>query len=145
GGTRLGADDRVDRVLEDQNTVGYPDRQRAARTAFTDHDADGRHPQPAHAPDALGDDPRLPLLLCSQAGVRPGSVDEADDGQPELVGQVEHAHGLPVPARMTHAEVARDVLFGVASLLLNDDDDLSAVEYREAGHHGRVVTERAIT
>src|SRR5690606_2433049 len=101
--------------------------------------------EPAHALYAGSDHPRLPLLLRGQPGVRPRRVDEADDRQAELVRQIEHAHGLAVAARVAHAEVARDVLLGVAALLLADDDDLPAAELSQARDHRGVIAEGPVS
>src|SRR5690606_29907120 len=112
--------------------------------ALADHDRDGRHLEPAHTLDAGRDDPGLPLLLGGEARVGAGRANAAHHGQAELVRQPEHAHGLAVAARVAHAEVPRDVLLGVATLLLADDHHLAAVELGQTGDHRRVVAERAV-
>src|SRR5688572_32968032 len=47
--------------------------------------------------------------------------------------------GLAIPLGMRHAEVARDLLTRVASLLMADDHHRLALEARQAADDGRIV------
>ena len=60
-------------------------------------------------------------------------------GVPNLLGELHEAERLAVALGVRHAEVARDVLAGVAPLLVADDDHGRAVEAREAADDGLVV------
>ena len=56
-------------------------------------------------------------------------------------GQLHHALRLPVPLRVSHAEVAELLLLGAAALLVTHHAYALSVEAREAGDHGGVVAE----
>src|SRR4029450_9167867 len=71
-------------------------------------------------------------------------VDEGDDGLAELVGELHEPEGLAIALRVRHAEVARDVLAGVAALLVPEHHHRLALEDREAAHDGEIVAEDAV-
>src|SRR5262249_12260149 len=86
----------------------------------------------------------LPALLGAQPWIRARRIDERDDRLAELLGQLHQAKRLAVSLRMRHAEVARDLLPGVAPLLMSDDDQAPIIEARQAPDDGRVVTVDAV-
>ena len=84
-------------------------------------------------------------LFRAEPRVGAGRVDEGDDRLAELGPQLHEAQGLAVSLGVRHAEVARDVLPGVAPLLVPDGHDRVALEAREPAHDGLVVAEDAIS
>ena len=125
----LGADDRVDRVLEGHDHVADGDRERAARAALAGDDGDDRRPQAGHQRRSSGRSPRPCRAPRTPApGWAPGHVDEGHDRQAEPLGQLHHPHRLAIALGVGHAEVAPDVLVGLGALLLADDHDRPTVD-----------------
>jgi hypothetical protein len=80
----------------------------------------------------------------SRPGIGAGGVDEAEDGQAELVRHFHQAQRLAVALGVGAAEVAFQIAFGVAALLRADDHDGFALEVGEAADDGPVVAEKAV-
>jgi hypothetical protein len=97
-----------------------------------------------HRGEAGPDGLALPALLGADPGVGPRRVDEREDGEAELVRQLVHAAGLPVPLRVRLAEVSRHLLLGAAPLLVADDDHAAPAVGREAAHDRGVLGEAAV-
>ncbi|CUJ22821.1 Uncharacterised protein [Achromobacter sp. 2789STDY5608633] len=143
-GAAFGRDHRVGGVLQHQHRVAHGDRQRAARTAFTDDGDDHGHLQLGHGVQVVADGFGLAALLGADAGIGARGVDEGEHGNAELLGQAHQAQGLAVAFRTRHAEVARGALLGVAALLVADHHAGRAVEARQAAHDGLVVGVHAV-
>ena len=90
--------------------------------------------------DRLGD----AALLGLDARVRRRRVDEHDDRPAELLGQLHHAQRLAVALGPRVAEVAEDLLLGVAALLVADDQHRLPLVVGEAGDDGVIVGEAAV-
>src|SRR5262249_33742067 len=86
---------------------------------------------------------RLAALLGTDPGIGARRVDERDDRRPELVGEAHETERFSISLGMGHAEVARDVLAGVAALLVTQRDHGPPLEAREPAHEGLVVAEDA--
>src|SRR5262249_18566610 len=94
--------------------------------------------------EAGGDSLGLAALLGADARVGAGGVDEAEERDAELIGHAHEPLRLAVALGAGHAEVAVEVLLGVAALLLAEHDQRAAVEAGEAADDRRVVAEAAI-
>ena len=68
------------------------------------------------AADRLG----LAALLGADAGIGAGRVDEGEERQLELLGELHQAQRLAIALGARHAEVAQRALLGVAALLVAD-------------------------
>ena len=121
-----------------------PERQRAAAAAFADADDDHGHGEARHLAEVAGDGFGLAALLGVDAGIGAGGVEEGDDRAAELAGDLHGAEGLAIALGLGHAEVAEELLFGVAALLLADEHDGAAFELRHAGDDGGIVGEGAV-
>src|SRR5437899_2385526 len=137
--TPLRRDHRVDRVLEHEDPIAHPDRERAPATALPRDDGDDGRTEGGHLAEVPCDRLRLAPLLGADAGVRAGRVDEAEDRLAELLGELHEAERLAIALGVRHAEVARDLLTRVAPLLVADDDDPLSLEPRQATDDRRVV------
>src|SRR2546428_234074 len=135
----LRRDHRVDRVLEHEDPIAHPDRERAPATALPRDDGDDGRTEGGHLAEVPCDRLRLAPLLGADAGVRAGRVDEAEDRLAELLGELHEAERLAIALGVRHAEVARDLLTRVAPLLVVDDDDPLPLEPRQATDDRRVV------
>jgi hypothetical protein len=85
-----------------------------------------------------------PRSSAPRPGHAPGGVDERDHRDRELLGELHEPQRLAVALGVGHAEVAREVLLGVAAALVADDHHALAVEPREAADDGAVVAEGAV-
>ena len=85
-----------------------------------------------------------PRSSAPRPGIGAGRVDERDDGLAELGRELHQPERLAVALGVRHAEVARDVLAGVAPLLVADHHHRLAVEAGEAAHDRLVVAEDAV-
>ena len=65
-------------------------------------------------------------------------------GRRNFVGQPHQPHGFAVALRFGHAEIALQLLLGVAALLMADDHHGPAVEEGHAGDDGGVVAKSAV-
>ena len=135
----FGRDHRVRRVLQHQRDVADRDRERAARPAFADDGDDDRRAQAGHLVEVAADRLRLPALLGADAGIRAGRVDEREQRQAELLRELHQAQRLAIALGPRHAEVAVDLLLGVAALLVADHHAGLAVEAREPADDRRIV------
>ena len=144
GRAALGTDDRVGRVLKHHHGVGDGDRERAARAALANHAGDDRHVEGGHRVDVVADGLGLAALLGVDAGIGARGIDEGDDGQAELLGELHEAQGLPVALGTGHAEVAAGALAQRAALLVADHDDVHVGEAGETAHDRLVVRKGAV-
>ena len=144
GRAALGRDDAVDRVLLHQHAVADGDAERAAAAALPRHDDDDRHVEHRHLAQVVGDGLGDAALLRLDARVGRRRVHEDDDRPPELLGEAHHADRLAVALRAGVAEVAVDLLLGVAPLLVPHHAHRLAVVVGKAGHDGVVVAEAAV-
>ncbi len=139
GGTALGADDRINGVLQHDHLVAHADGQRAARAAFANDGGDDGHLKLRHLEDVAADGFGLAALFGVDAGVGTGRVHEREHGQLEFFGRLHETQGLAVALGLAHAEVAHGALFGVAALLLAQHHAGVAIETRQAAHDRQVV------
>src|SRR3989454_456027 len=91
--TPLRRDHRVDRVLEHEDPIAHPDRERAPATALPRDDGDDGRTEGGHLAEVPCDRLRLAPLLGADAGVRAGRVDEAEDRLAELLGELRELPG----------------------------------------------------
>ena len=103
-----------------------------------------RHRQAGHFPQIARDGFGLAALFGVDSGVGAGGIEEGDDRPAELGRQLHGAQGLAVALRLRHAEIAVELLFGVAAFLLADQHDGLAVEPAHAADDGRIVAEKAV-
>ena len=122
----LGRNDAVDRELLHQDAVPDRDAERAAAAALaadqTTIGTSSMHHLAQVEGDRLGD----AALLRLDPRIRRRRIDEDDDRPAELLGQPHDAQRLAIALRARIAEVAVDLLLGVAALLVADDRDRRA-------------------
>src|SRR5204863_1580507 len=126
---------RIISVLEHEHTVGDTDAQRPAGAAFANHSSDNRRLEDDHLTQVYGDGLGNVPFLSADSRVSTGRVDEGNDREPELVGQLHQPQRLAVTFRVRGTEVAQDVLFGIAALLGADHHDLVLAQAGEAPHN----------
>ena len=143
-GAAFRGDHAVDRVFEHEDHVADAQGERSAAAALADADHQNGDGQAGHLAQIAGDRLGLAALLGVDAGVGAGSVQEGDHGPAELGGQLHRAQRLAVAFRLRHAEVAVELLLGVAALLLGHDHDGPAFEAGQAGDNGGIVAEGAV-
>ena len=139
GGAAFRADDRVIGVLEDENAVGYADAERSAGAALADDRCDDRHLERHHFAQVDGDGLGDMALLSADAGKGAGRVDDCDDGQLKLAGQLHQAQRLAVALGVGAAEVAHHIFLGVAPFLGAHDHDAFVAQFGESTDHRLVV------
>ncbi len=83
-------------------------------------------------------------FLGRQAGIGPGGIDKADDGQAKFIGQPHQAKRLAIALGMGETEVVADVLLGIVALLVADDDHLLAADFRQAADQRKVIAEATV-
>ena len=71
-------------------------------------DVDDGGPEPGDDLEVVGDGLGLAPFLGADARIRPGGVDEGDDGKAVLLGQAHEAQGLAVALGVGLAEVPLD-------------------------------------
>lgn len=140
----LGADDGVPGVFEHGDTVGDGDAECSAGTALTDDDADDGCLEARHFAEVDGDGLGLTPLLGTDAGVSARGVDESDDGEAELGGELHFEQRLAVALGVCAAEVAGEFFLRVASLVVADDEALDGADASESGDDGGVFAEASV-
>jgi hypothetical protein len=128
--------------INTRSPMAMPERAAAApspQTITTIGHVEHRHLAQVHG-DRLGD----AALLGLDARVGGRRVDEHDDRPAELLGELHRAQRLAVALGPRVAEVAEDLLLGVAPLLVADDEHRLAAVLGEAGDDGVVVGEAAV-
>ena len=93
------------------------------------------------AGDGLG----LAAFLGPLAGIGPGGVDQGDDRQVELVGQIHQPHGFAIALGPGHAEIAFDAGLGVMAFFVADNHHWLVVEAGQSAHDSVVIGEVAVT
>ena len=131
-------------MFQHRHPVGRRERDRAARPALADDDADERHPDLQAFLGRARDRLALPAFLGALAGIGAGGVHQRDDRQAEAVGHVHQADRLAVALGAGHAEVAEDARLGVVALFVADHHHRLIAEPGEAAHHRVVVAEGAV-
>src|SRR5919201_806069 len=142
--TTFRRDHRVDRVLLHQHAIRECDRRGAARPAFADDAGDDWNVELRHEAVRARERATLTVLLGSDTGIRPRRVNQRDDRKAVPVGELHHAHRLPIALRMGGPEVAIDAVLDVAPLLMTDERDRSSVEAPETRHDRVIVGAYAI-
>ena len=143
-GAAFGRDHRIGRVLQHHHDVGDGDRERAARAAFPDHGGDDGNAQRRHFIEVAADRFGLTALFGADPGIGPRGVDESDDGEVELFGELHEAKGLAVDFGAGHAEIAAGALAKAAALLMSDHDDVHVGQTGETAHDRLVVRVGAV-
>src|SRR5581483_5852506 len=115
-----------------------------ARASLADDAGDGRDGEPGHERLRGRDRATLAVLLGGDARIRARRVDERDERKAVELGELHHAHRLQVALRIRHPEAPLRALLDVATLLLADERDRTAVEFAEAGDHRAVVRAAAV-
>lgn len=138
GGASLGTDDGVPGVLHHGDAVGNSDAQGATRTALPNDHGDDGCLEACHVSEIDGDRFGLPALLCPDARVGARGVDEGDDGKPELLGELHFEECLAIALGVCTSEVARELLLGVAPLVVPDDEALDGADAAESCDDGGV-------
>src|SRR5207247_8991750 len=105
---------------------------------------DDRRWQRRHATQVARDGVGLTALLGTEPRIGAGRIDERDDRLAELRGQLHQPQRLAISLGVRHAEVARDLLARVASLLMTHHDDRAAFEARESAADGGTVAEQTM-
>ena len=77
-------------------------------------------------------------------GYAPGVSTKQMMGRPNLERQFHDAHCLAIAFRIGHAEIAEQLLLGIASLLIAHHDDRPILELGEAGHQCGIIREAAV-
>src|SRR5262249_52260123 len=143
-GHPLGGADDIVGVPARGDPVPHADGEgTAAAPLARDHAHDGRA-EAGHLPQVPRDGLPLSALFGAEAGIGAGRVDEGHDGFAELRPELHQAEGLAIPFGVRHPEVARDVMAGVAALLMPDHPHRRSLEAREAAHDGLVVAVDAV-
>ena len=140
----LGRNHAVDRELLHQHAVADRDAERAAAAALAADDDDDRRVEQHHVAQVDGDRLGDAALLGLDARIRRRRVDEDDDRPAELLGQPHRAQRLAVALGPRVAEVAVDLLLGVAALDVADEQHRLALVVGEAGHDRVVVGKAAV-
>lgn len=114
---------------------------RALLSPFTgDADHDGSL-QAGHFAQVAGNGLCLTALFGPDAGIGARGIDEGDHRQLELLGHLHQAQRLAIAFGIGHAEVAVDLLLGVAPFLVADHHYRLAVETGQAADYGVVIAE----
>ena len=100
--------------------------------------------QASHFAEVQGDGFGLAALLGVDAGVSAHGVDKRDDRPAEFGGQLHQPECLAIAFGLRHAEVAIQLLFGIAALLLANHHDGLPFKEGKAADNGLVVTEGAV-
>ncbi|KAF4516425.1 hypothetical protein B566_EDAN003171 [Ephemera danica] len=144
GSAALRGNDRVGRILEHLHDVADSNGQRPSGTALADDGDDDRHLELGHDVEVAADGLGLATLLGTDSGIGARRVDEGHHRQTKLFGQLHQAQGLPVAFGTRHAEVAKNFLLGITTLLVPDNHDRVPIEARQAANDGMVVGEGAV-
>ena len=132
-------------MLQHQHLVGRSDGDRAAGAALADDDGDHWRAQSHHFPQVEGDGFRDIPLFRADPGESPRSVNECDDRQAKFLSHAHETKRLAVTLRMGTAKVTQQILLGVTTFLMADDDDFFSTPCGKTCWHGLVITDVAVT
>src|SRR5438105_136362 len=144
GCATLRRNDGIEAILEDVHFVADGNGQGSARAPFPRHRNEDGHGQPRHFPQVPCDGFALTAFFRIDAGIGALRIHKAENRPAELGRELHYAQRFPVSFRFGLAEVARQALLGVASLLMADDRHGPAVILRKARNDGFVVGEAAV-
>src|ERR1019366_2740020 len=143
-GTAFGADDGVVGELQHADAVADADAERSAGASFADDDADDRGLDARHLKQVGRDELSLAALLGADAWIGAFGIDQADDRQLELGGQLHLVESLAIALWMSAAVHALILLLGGAPFLLANQHDAMIADACEAGADGPVVADGAV-
>src|ERR1700676_1066566 len=83
-------------------------------------------------------------LFRTDAGKRTGRVDQRNNRYAKFLGQPHQAQRFAITFGMRAAEIAHDVFFRVASLLVRDDHATIRTEASESARHRLIIRVKAI-
>src|SRR5262249_17419194 len=140
-GAVLGRDHAVDGVFEHEDDAADTQGERSAAAAFANADGNHGDRKTGHFAQVTRDGFGLAALFGIYARVCAGGIDQRDDGAFVLGGQFHGAEGLTVALGLGHAEIAKDLLLGIAAFLFGNDHYGVVFEASHAGDDGGIVTE----
>jgi len=144
-GASFGRNDGVVGVFQNENAVGHPDAQGSTAAPFPNDDGDDGDMEIEHFANIDRDRLGHVALFTGDTGKCSRGVDEGDDGKAKAVGQAHQAKGFTVAFGVGAAEVAHEVLFGVATFLMAEKNDPLLIESGETADEGAVFPKGAIT
>lgn len=140
----LGADDGVPGVFEHGDAICDGDAEGSAGAALADDDAHDGGLEACHFAEIDCDGLGLASLLGTDAGVGARGVNESDDGESKLGGELHFEECLAVALGVCAAEVAGEFFLRVAPLVMADDEALDGADASESGDDGGVFAEASI-
>jgi len=125
--------------LQHLQNIADGNGQGAARTAFADDGNNHRHFQFGHHIKIAADGFGLAALFSIDPWIGARRVNEGHHGQTEFFCQFHQAQSLAIAFRTRHAEVAVNLVFGIAPLLVPDHHHRLAVETGKATDNRMIV------
>jgi hypothetical protein len=111
---------------------------------FADDGRDDGHAQFSHRVKIVADCLGLTALFRVDARIGSRRIDEGEHRQIELFRQLHQPERLAIPLGTWHAEIAVDLVLGVAPLLMADHHARMPVEAGKTADDGVVVRERTV-
>ena len=101
-------------------------------------------PEPGHFQEVSCDRFSLAPFLSADARVGAGRINQCDDREAELLGQLHAAEGFAVSLRVRQAKIAADLFLGIAAFMVADEHDLMSAHPRQPATYGGIVAEAAV-
>ena len=139
GSAPFGGDNGIHGMFQHQDPVSDRNGQSSAGATFTGDADDDGGAQARHFTQITGDGLGLTALFRANARIGAGGVNKGDDRQLELFRHLHKTERLAVAFRIWHAEIAVDLLLGIAPLLVADNHDRLAFEAGEAANYGVII------
>src|SRR4029077_8677509 len=134
-GTCFRTNHRVISVLENQNAIRDPNAERASRATLADHRGNDGDAQLHHLAKVHSNCLRNMALLRSDTWKSAWRIDQRNHRHPEFFAETHQAQGLAIALWMRAPEVSHHVLFGIAPLLVSDNDATLAAEHSHSARH----------
>ena len=132
-------------IHHQQHTIADTDAEGAAAAAFADDDDDDGYSEGEHLAQVHGDRFTDVSLFGIDTGKGTLGIDETDDRQSGLVGQLHQTQGLAIAFREHRAVVPALAFLGVAAFLLADDHDAVVIDSGKTANQRLVVGEMPVT
>ena len=124
--------------------IAHANRQRTARTTFTDNRTNYRYAEARHFTQVACNGFRLTTLFCAHARISPRGVDKGDDRHLKAFSHLHQTQCFAVTFWRWHTKVTANFFFGFTTFLMTNDHHRTTIETGDTTDDSFIVCIRAV-